>query len=82
MPTITVDLDPSSLEALKQQAKFQKVPVPRLVQEAVSRFLDDVGQSSNRRRLLDRLVEEKPFGNQDSLDWIQQERAAADADRR
>ena len=81
MPSITVELNPSSLEALKQQAKARQVPVPRLVQEAVSRFLGDVGQASNRRRLLGRIVEEKPFGNQDNLDWIQQERAAADADR-
>ena len=70
MPSITVDLNPASLEALEQQAKARQIPVPLLVQEAVSRFLDDVGQASNRRRLLDRLVDEKPFGNQESLDWI------------
>ena len=81
MPSITVDLDPSSLEALAEQAKARQVPVPRLVQEAVSRFLGE-GQTPNRHRLLDRLTEEKPFGDQDNLDWIEKERAAADADRR
>lgn len=81
MPSITIDLNPSSLEALKQRAKSQQVPVPQLVQEAVAQFLEEGGQGPNRRRLLNRLVEEKPFGNQDNLDWNQQERAAADANR-
>lgn len=81
MPSITIDLNPSSLKALKQRAKSQQVPVTQLVQEAVAQFLEEGGQASDRRRLLNRIVEEKPFGNQDNLDWIQQERAAADANR-
>ena len=81
MPPRSIYLDDATMESIKELAKARKVPISRLVQEALAQYLKTVERPQARRRVLETLRSRRPLGGQ--ADWAQthRERTQADADR-
>ena len=81
MPAVSFYLSQDLLNAIRARASAQKIPVSRIISEAVKEYLKLTESTEAKKRVLKYLFEQKPLGGMDVWKELHKERTAADAGR-
>jgi hypothetical protein len=81
MPSVSFYLNQKSLDAIRARAKAHKVPVSRVIREAVEQYLKISDTKAARENVLNVLTTKRPFGGIAAWDELHRERTEADNDR-
>ena len=81
MPAVSFYLSQDVLDAIRARAKAAKIPVSRIISDAVKHYLNLTESMEARKRVLKCLSGQKPFGGIQGWQELHKERSAADVDR-
>jgi len=81
MPAVSFYLSQDLLNAVRERARAQKIPVSRIISEAVREYLKLTENVEAKKRVLKYLSEKKPFGGMEGWERLHKERTEADAGR-
>ena len=81
MPAVSFYLSQDLLNAIRARASAQKIPVSRIISEAVKEYLKLTESTEAKKRVLKYLLEQKPLGGMYVWEELHKERTAADAGR-
>ena len=81
MPAVSFYLSQEILDAVRAKAKAEKIPVSRIISDAVKQYLEFTENYEAKKRVLRYLTKNKPLGGVEAWEDLHRERNEADDGR-
>ncbi len=81
MPGVGFYLNQKLLNAVRSKAKKEKIPVSKIINEALEKYLFVDEMKLAKERLFRHLIDKHPLGGKEGWEKLHKERTAADENR-